>query len=261
LSDAIIKIEHAVVTYREDVALQEVSLQVFSGEFVGVIGPNGAGKTTLLNVVNGLGNLISGQIRVLGKPVTANDRHEIRKQVGYVAQVENIDPRMPMSVREVVMIGRYGLLGLFHRPEKHDWFVVDAALEMVGMSHLSKRPIGHLSGGEQQRAAIARCLAQEPKIFLLDEPTASLDWKARTDILELVKTIHDTRHLTTLFVTHELETLPHICDRVVLMKEGRIIGDGKPDRLISVENLSRLYDLPLDIIIERHPHIHHDKGQ
>jgi ABC-type cobalamin/Fe3+-siderophores transport system ATPase subunit len=259
-SEAIIQIENAVVTYREDVALHGVSLQVFSGEFVGVIGPNGAGKTTLLTVVNGLGNLIGGNVQVLGKPVTANDRHELRKQVGYVAQVENIDPRMPMSVREVVMIGRYGLLGLFHRPDKNDWAIVDAALEMVGMTHLVNRPIGHLSGGEQQRAAIARCLAQEPKIFLLDEPTASLDWKARTDILELVKTIHDARHLTTLFVTHELETLPRTCDRVVLMKEGRIIGDGPPDKLISAENLSRLYDLPLDIIMERHPDLHQHKG-
>jgi ABC-type cobalamin/Fe3+-siderophores transport system ATPase subunit len=158
------------------------------------------------------------------------------------------------------MIGRYGLLGLFHRPDKNDWAIVDAALEMVGMTHLVNRPIGHLSGGEQQRAAIARCLAQEPKIFLLDEPTASLDWKARTDILELVKTIHDARHLTTLFVTHELETLPRTCDRVVLMKEGRIIGDGPPDKLISAENLSRLYDLPLDIIMERHPDLHQHKG-
>jgi ABC-type Mn2+/Zn2+ transport system ATPase subunit len=176
--------------------------------------------------------------------------------VGYVAQVENIDKRMPMSVREVVMIGRYGLLGLFRRPGKNDWAIVDAALSMVGMTHLANRPIGHLSGGEQQRTAIARCLAQEPKIFLLDEPTASLDWKARTDILELVKRIHDERHLTTLFVTHELETLPRTCDRVVLMKEGTIIGDGAPDKMISAENLSRLYDLPLDIIEKRHPKIH-----
>jgi ABC-type Mn2+/Zn2+ transport system ATPase subunit len=260
LSEPIIQIENAVVTYREDVALHGVSLQISSGEFVGVIGPNGAGKTTLLTVVNGLGNLISGSVQVLGKPVTANDRHELRKQVGYVAQIENIDPRIPMSVREVVMIGRYGLLGFFRRPDRHDWDVVDAALEMVGMTHLAKRPVGHLSGGEQQRAAIARCLAQEPKIFLLDEPTASLDWKARTDILELVKRIHDARHLTTLFVTHELETLPHTCDRLVLMKAGRIIGDGPPEKLISAETLSRLYDLPLDIIIERHPHLYQHKG-
>jgi len=121
------------------------SLQIISGEFVGIIGPNGAGKTTLLTIVNGLGKLVSGSVQVLGKPVTNNDRHELRKQVGYVAQAANIDPRMPMSVREVAMIGRYGILGLFHRPGKKDWNIVDEALEMVGMSHLANRPIGHLS--------------------------------------------------------------------------------------------------------------------
>ena len=260
MPEIIINIENAMVSYRENMALRGVSLQVYSGEFVGIIGPNGAGKTTLLTIVNGLGNLVGGSVEVLGKLVTANDRHELRKKVGYVAQVENIDKRMPMSVREVVMIGRYGLLGLFHRPDQHDWAIVDAALEMVGMTNLAKRPIGHLSGGEQQRAAIARCLAQEPKIFLLDEPTASLDWKAQTDILELVKRIHEERQRTTLFVTHDLDALPHTCDRVVLMKQGSIIGDGEPEKLISAESLSRLYDLPLNIIEERHPHIHHHEG-
>jgi ABC-type cobalamin/Fe3+-siderophores transport system ATPase subunit len=210
-------------------------------------------------VCNGLGHLVSGRVEVLGKPVTSKNHHDLHKQVGYVAQVENIDPRMPMSVREVVMIGRYGLLGLFHSPRKTDWAIVDQMLELVGMTHLARRPIGHLSGGEQQRTAIARCLAQQPKIFLLDEPTASLDWKAQTDILELVKRIHDEQHLTTLFVTHDLDALPHTCDRVVLMKDGLIIGDGPPDFLISSESLSRLYDLPLEVVEERHPHIHRQK--
>ena len=256
MPEAVIQIENAVVSYREDVALCGVSLQVYSGEFVGVIGPNGAGKTTLLTIVNGLGKLVSGSVTVLGKPVNGSGRHDLRKQVGYVAQVEIIDPRMPMSVREVVMLGRYGLLGLFHRPGKHDWAIVDETLEMVGMTHLARRPIGHLSGGEQQRVSIARCLAQEPKLFLLDEPTASLDWKAQTEILEMVKRIHDERHLTTLFVTHDLDALPHTCDRVVLMKDGLIIGDGTPDRLITTESLSRLYNLPPSVVEERHPHIH-----
>jgi ABC-type cobalamin/Fe3+-siderophores transport system ATPase subunit len=256
LPEPVIQIENAVVSYREDVAVHGVSLRIYAGEFVGVIGPNGAGKTTLLTIVNGIGKLVSGTVSVLGRPVNNGGRHELRKQVGYVAQVENIDPRMPMSVREVVMLGRYGLLGLFRRPGKHDWDIVDNTLEMVGMTHLANRPIGHLSGGEQQRTAIARCLSQEPKIFLLDEPTASLDWKAQTDILELVRYIHDERKLTTLFVTHDLDALPHTCDRVVLMKDGFIVGDDTPDKLISTTNLSRLYDLPADIIEERHPHIH-----
>ena len=119
------------------------------------------------------------------------------------------------------------------------------------MSHLTQRPIGHLSGGEQQRVAIARCLAQEPELFLLDEPTASLDWKARTDILELVKLIHDLRQLTTLFVTHDLSSLPMACDRVVLMKEGLIWGEGPPEELLTDDNLSQLYDMPVSVVKAR----------
>jgi len=256
MGNTVINIEDAVVSYREDVALRGVSLKVESGEFVGIIGPNGAGKTTLLTVVNGLGKLLSGRVRVLGNLLTPGNGHSLRKRVGYVAQVENIDPRMPMNVREVVMIGRYGVLGLFRRPNRHDWEIVDEMLELVGMTHLAQRPIGHLSGGEQQRVAIARCLAQKPELFLLDEPTASLDWKAQTEILELVKQVHDSRKLTTLFVTHDLDALPHTCDRVVLMREGLIIGNGTPDKLISTESLSRLYNMPASVVEERRPHIH-----
>jgi len=247
----VINIEDAVVSYREDIALRGVSLKVKSGEFVGIIGPNGAGKTTLLTIVNGLGKLLSGRVWVLGNYLTPGNSHSLRKKVGYVPQVENIDPRMPMNVREVVMIGRYGILGLVRKPGKRDWEIVDEVLELVGMTHLAQRPIGHLSGGEQQRVAIARCLAQEPEIFLLDEPTASLDWKAQTGILELVKQIHDLRRLTTLFVTHDLNSLPVTCDRVVLMKEGLIWGEGSPDELLTDDNLSRLYDMSIPAMKRR----------
>ena len=243
------------MSYRNNVALNDISLNVADGEFIGVIGPNGAGKTTLLTLINGLCTPVSGSVTVLGRPVVVG-RHELRRQVGYIAQVGTIDPLIPMNVREVTMVGRYGVLGILHRPAVRDWRVVDEALELVGMTRLAGRPIGQLSGGEQQRVAIARCLAQEPRIFLLDEPTASLDWKAQVEILELVKRIHDARRLTTLFVTHDLDALPHTCDRVVLMKGGRIIADGTPDRLISTESLSLLYDLPVSVVEERRPHIH-----
>ena len=251
MSNTVISIENAVVSYREDVALRGVSLRVKSGEFVGIIGPNGAGKTTLLTIINGLGKLVHGRVEVLGRLLTPGNGHFLRKKVGYVPQVENIDPRMPISVREVVMIGRYGLLGLLRRPGKHDWKIVDEMLELVGMTHLARRPIGHLSGGEQQRVAIARCLAQEPEFFLLDEPTASLDWRAKTDILRLVKLIHDSRHLTTLFVTHDLSSLPVACGRVVLMKEGLIWGEGSPEAALTDDNLSQLYDMPISVVRER----------
>lgn len=256
MTNTIIDIKDAVVSFRENVALKGVSLKVERGEFVGIIGPNGAGKTTLLTVVNGLGKLLSGRVRVLDELLDSGNGRSLRKKVGYVAQAESIDHRMPMNVHEVVMIGRYGVLGLFRRPGPNDLKIVDEKLALVGMTHLLNRPIGHLSGGEQQRVAIARCLSQEPEVFLLDEPTASLDWKAQTEILELVKRIHDSRRLTTLFVTHDLDALPHTCDRVILMKDGFIVDDGSPDRLISAESLSSIYDMPTSVIEKRRPHMH-----
>ena len=170
--------------------------------------------------------------------------------------MESIDIRMPMSVREAVTLGRYGQLGLLRRPGPRDRKIVEEMLNLVGIEPLASRPIGHLSGGERQRVAIARCLAQEPELFLLDEPTASLDWKAQIEILELVKRIHDERQMTTLFVTHDIEALPHTCDRVVLMKEGTIVGDGEPDKLVSSQSLSKLYGLPVEVVEERRPHVH-----
>ena len=248
---SVINIDKAVVSFREDVALRGVSLDVQSGEFVGIVGPNGAGKTTILTIVNGLGKLLSGSVTVMDHALKPGNGHSLRKRVGYVAQAQNIDPRMPMNVREVVMIGRYGVLGLLRRPGRNDWKVVDDMLELVGMTHLARRPIGHLSGGEQQRVAIARCLAQEPEILLLDEPTASLDWRAKTDVLNLVKLIHDSRRLTTLFVTHDLSALPIACERVVLMKEGLIWSQGSPQSELTDEKLSRLYDIPLSVVRKR----------
>jgi len=205
----------------------------------------------MLTAVNGLGRLVSGRVWVLGQYLKPGNGHSLRRKVGYVSQVQNIDPRMPVSVREVVMMGRYGLLGFLRRPGKNDWSMADEVLELVGMAHLAERPVGHLSGGEQQRVAIARCLAQEPQIFLLDEPTASLDWKARADILQLVKLIHNTRNLTTLFVTHDLGALPVACNRLVLMKNGSIWGQGSPEEMLTYENLSRVYDIPLQEVRKR----------
>ena len=255
MNDSIISIKDAVVSYREDVALRGVSLEVNSGEFIGIVGPNGAGKTTILTVLNGIGKLRHGRVHVLGQLVGNGNGngngHSLRKRVGYVAQLQNIDPRMPVNVREVVMMGRYGAMGLFRRPGKEDWKIVDEMLELVGMTHLNTRPIGHLSGGEQQRVAIARCLAQKPEILLLDEPTASLDWRAKSDILELVRLIHDTRGLTSLFVTHDLSALPVACDRIVLMKEGLIWSEGTTVTQLTNEKLSALYDIPVDTVRRR----------
>jgi ABC-type Mn2+/Zn2+ transport system ATPase subunit len=247
MDNTVIEIKDAVVSYREDVALQGVSLEVRKGEFVGIIGPNGAGKTTLLTVINGLGKLVHGQACVLGSRLNRRNSINLRKRIGYVAQVENIDPRLPINVRETVMVGCYGRLGLFHRPTPAQWETVDKVLEMVGIAHLSQRPIGHLSGGEYQRAAIARALVQQPEIFLLDEPTASIDQKAQREILSLIQLIHKEYHTTTLFVTHDLRMLPSICQRLILMKDGKIWQQGSPESMLREEVLSQLYGAPISV--------------
>jgi len=250
MDNTVIKIQDAVVSYREDVALQGVSLEVKRGEFVGIIGPNGAGKTTLLTVINGLGKLVHGQAWVLGSRLNGRNGSSLRKRIGYVAQIERIDPRLPISVRETVMVGCYGRLGLFHRPTRIQWETVDGVLEMVGMAHLSQRPIGHLSGGEYQRAAIARALVQQPEIFLLDEPTASIDRKAQREILNLIQLIHKEYNMTTLFVTHDLRTLPSTCQRLILMKDGKIWQQGSPESMLREEVLSQLYEAPVSVPTE-----------
>jgi ABC-type Mn2+/Zn2+ transport system ATPase subunit len=247
MDNTVISIQDAVVSYREDVALQGVSLEVKKGEFIGIIGPNGAGKTTLLTVVNGLGKLIHGQAWVLGSRLNWRNGNDLRKRIGYVAQVERIDPRLPINVRETVMVGCYGRLGLFGRPTRAQQKTVDEVLEMVGIAHLSQRPIGHLSGGEYQRAAIARALVQQPDIFLLDEPTASIDQKAQREILSLIQLIHKEYHTTTLFVTHDLATLPSICQRLILMKDGRIWQQGSPQSMLQEDVLTGLYGAPISV--------------
>lgn len=245
MDEMVIKLKDAVVSYREDVALEGVSLEVRRGEFIGIIGPNGAGKTTLLTVINGLARLVHGEAWVLGMMVNGRNGIRLRKRIGYVAQVENIDPKLPISVRETVLVGCYGRLGFFRRPTRAQQEMVNRVLELVGISHLAKRPIGHLSGGEYQRAAIARALVQQPEILLLDEPTASLDPPAQRDILSLVQLIHNRHHITTLYVTHDLRTLPAVCQRVVMMKNGRIWREGDPEDVLKEEVLAELYGTPV----------------
>lgn len=240
--DVMIHISDAVVSYREDVALQGVSLDVRTGEFVGVIGPNGAGKTTLLTLINGLGRLAHGHVSVMGLQPKRSAGHQLRRSIGYVAQAEHVDARLPITVRETVMVGVYGVLGWFRRPARAHWQKVDRALEQVGVAHLADRPLGHLSGGEYQRTAIARALVQEPEIFLFDEPTASIDPRAQQDILNLIQVLHAQNGLTTLYVTHDLKTLPEACERLVLMKGGRLWREGPRDAMLAPGLLAELYE-------------------
>lgn len=245
--DFIIELKNVYVSYHEDVALHGASLNIKKGEFMGVIGPNGAGKTTLLTVVNGLAKIHRGTVRIFGKKLDRKTVREIRKQVGYVPQHIKIDPRTPLSAREAVMIGRCGKIGLLTKPCKEDYEIVDDAIELVGMSEYAERSIGTLSGGQQQRITIARALAQKPKILLLDEPTSAIDLPSQKNILDLVRRIHTSEKLTTLFVTHNMSIAPQYCDRVVLMNEGKICALGPVEEILTEKNLTEIYRSQISI--------------
>lgn len=218
-------------------AIHEITLSLGPGEFVAIIGPNGAGKTTLLETINGLLPYTRGKVLVLGRDV-ARCGPQLRSQIGYVPQEFQFDETTPVLVRDVVLMGRYGRIGLLRRPTAEDHARAQEALELLGLAELAERPIGKLSGGQQQKVLLARALAKEPKILLLDEPFSHLDFAARDEIAELIARWHRERALTTLMVLHDLEAIPPSCHRVVLLDGGRMKQDGARERVVQAFTLA-----------------------
>jgi len=242
-----IEISGATVSYREHIALKNITLCIETGSFTAVVGPNGAGKTTLLTLINGLGKLQSGTVKIFGSPVTRLNYNRFRKEIGYVPQHLSIDARMPISVYDIIMLGRYSKIGLFRYPGKHDHAIVNNISRLVGIDRLISKPIGHLSGGEMQKVSIARALAQEPRILLLDEPTANLDPCAHHEIIELIERIYDMHKLTVIFVTHLLDHLPNSCTDALLLKAGHIVASGSIHDTFTKELLSSIYDFDVEL--------------
>ena len=243
-----VRLDNVSAAYGRHVAMREVCLSMRRGEFLGVIGPNGAGKTTLLTVLNGLARIVGGRAEVLGRPLTPATVGDLRKRIGYVAQLQEIDPLLPITVRESVLTGCFGRVGPLRRVPAAARRRTDELLALVGLTELARRPLGHLSGGEKQRTAIARALLQEPEILLLDEPTAALDWQAQRGILALIQELHERFGLTTLIVTHDLNTLPAVCSRVAYMKAGRVTWSGSPREAVDGARLSALYNIPIHVV-------------
>lgn len=210
--------------------IRDIDLEIDEGEFLAVIGPNGAGKTTLLEAINGLLES-EGEIEVFGKDVRTHGT-EIRKNIGYVPQEFSYDSLTPFLVEDVVLMGRYGKIGLFAAPSKRDRRIMEETLEFIGISELRSRPIGKLSGGQLQKVMIARALTQTPKILLLDEPFSNLDLDSRREISEKIVSLNRTG-LTILMVIHEIATIPQECGRIVKIDHGTIEMDG--DRMSVLE--------------------------
>ena len=255
----IIKFNHATFGFPGVIALKDVSLAIEEGEFIGVIGPNGSGKTTLCRAILGLMPPLEGSLQIFDCECQELRCHH-RARIGYLPQKGVLDPDFPITVFEAVMMGRYGALGLLRRPSNDDRQIALHALENVAMQDHRDTALGHLSGGQQRRVLIARALAQQPQVLILDEPTTGIDITTQHSVLDLVCRLHGDLGLTVLFITHDINMIrPHV-DRLVLLKN-RLYAAGPPEEVLRPEILSEVYGKELvitekDLIIVEDYHHH-----
>ncbi len=231
----VLEIDHVSFGYGSELALDDVSLSVGRGEFVGLIGPNGSGKSTLMRLAVGLLHPRVGEVRLFGAPAGPfRDRHRI----GYVPQATASRTGFPATVAEVVSTGRVGRRGLFRRFNQDDHRAVERALDSVGMSGLRDRLIGELSGGQHQRVMAARALAGEPELLLLDEPAAGVDAVAKVELLDLLQRLVEERGLAVVYVSHDFETLRRYFSKVALLNR-RLLFYGTPGDLGEQHDVQR----------------------
>ena len=237
-TDAIsLAVEHVSVTYPNGhQAIRDISFTLQGRTVCALVGVNGSGKSTLFNTIMGIIRPQAGSVRVNGLPVVQAMRHN---GIAYVPQSENIDWHFPILVKDVVMLGRYGHMGMLRRPRAADREVVAAALDRLGIADLAERQIGALSGGQKKRVFLARALAQQSRIILLDEPFTGVDAKTEFAVMELLKTLRDEGYLM-LVSTHNLGAVPQYCNEVVLINR-ELIAHGDIAEIYTVDNLERAF--------------------
>lgn len=229
-----LSVHDVTVAYDRRPVLWDVDYDAPAGSLVGVIGPNGAGKSTLIKAVLGLAPLASGRIEVFGEPAKKQ-----RGIIGYVPQRESVDWDFPVSALDVVTMGRYRRIGLFRRVGKRDRAAAMACLEQVGLADLAHRQISQLSGGQQQRVFLARALAQDAALYLMDEPFAAVDAATERAIVEILRRLRSEGR-TCMVVHHDLHTVPEYFDHVLLLNM-RVVAAGPTERVFTEDNLRKTY--------------------
>lgn len=227
-------VTNLTVAYQKKPVVRNVSFEVTEGELIGIIGPNGAGKSTLIKAILGLQSTLAGETLVYGKPYKSQ-----RKLVGYVPQRESVDWDFPTNAMDVVMMGRYGHLGLFRRPGSKEKAIAMECLAKVGMADFAGRQISQLSGGQQQRVFLARALAQDATLYLMDEPFAGVDAATEKAIITLMNELK-RQGKTVLVVHHDLATVEEYFDSVMLIN-GELVAYGPTKTTFTQQNLQEAY--------------------
>jgi iron complex transport system ATP-binding protein len=244
-----IEVNSIFFRYHQDWVLRDISFQVRKGEFVGVIGPNGSGKTTLLKILYRLLSPQRGEVLFDRLSLKKMSRREIAKKIAVVAQ--ETYPAFPFRAIEMVLMGRSPYLGhlMFESPK--DLEIAKKAMEWTEILPISQRSIDELSGGERKRVFIARALAQEPEMILLDEPTSNLDIHHQVEFLDLVLSLNREKGLTILMASHDLNLASEYCDRLILLQHGRIYHMGPPEEVMTQENIETVYGC--EVLVDRNP--------
>jgi len=232
---------------RRAFALSEVSLRLAAGEMVGVIGPNSSGKTTLIRLLTRMLEPATGEIRLEGVPVGRLARTDLARRVGVVPQ--SAPAECPFNVGELVLMGRYPHGPGRYFESRQDHAAARTAMEATGVLELADLPLDHLSGGERQRAFIARALAQEPRLLVLDEPTAHLDLRYQVEVAALLRRLNRERGLAILLVSHDLNLAGEVCDRLILLADGRAVATGPPEAVLEESLLSSVFGC--DVVVDK----------
>ena len=232
--------------------LKNLSLTIAAGEVLGILGPNGSGKSTLLKILMRILVPQQGTIEWFGQLHDAFSQADIARHVAFVPQ--ETQQAFPFTINEMVLMGRYPhhnrTWGLGWEGSR-DRTVAMQAMRDLDVAHLGARLITNVSGGERQRAVIARALAQEPEVLLLDEPTAFLDLHHQLDIARVMRRLNRERGLTVVLVSHDLNLASQYCDRLLLLREGEIVTVGSPEEVIAAKSLEPVYGCP--VLVDRHP--------
>lgn len=238
-SDIAVHVKEVSHAYKERTVLSRLSIRIHEGEFFIIIGPNGSGKTTLLKTICGIEPVLVGTVTVFGQTISRYTANELAKIISFVPQ--SLPEDFPFTVFQTVMMGRYPHLGVLGVETDRDFEVARQAIEFCGVAPLSDRKMNQLSGGERQRVFIARALCQQPRVLLLDEPTASLDLSHQVRVMDLMEQLKREQGLTVVMVSHDVNLAAMYADRLLLMKSGEVAGIGQPKEVLTFETLEKVY--------------------